>query len=215
MFLNLKIAMDRISNVLTKPRNSSRMLYLLVPFLIFFYSLVAIEAWYLGEIKIVSIRDHWVAMTPVTSLAFLVSSVAMIFHAYNNASYRDHFTGAVNAIVLMALAAFSFNRSGLNIFPAIENPLFVEKFILSSPSLATVFMFVVFSASFFLKNRIVPSLIICIISLFVLLFGYFLNNPWGTFYFDGHSTGVAFTTAVMFLHIGLWLYPWKKNHNNG
>lgn len=201
---------EKVTSWLEKEVSTKTFLFFMIPYVLMIYSGSAIAAWFLDYLQWVRISVQWVTMKPVTALCFFASSLAMLFHAYNHPRFRDHATGGINAVVLCVICAFSFNSEALNIFPAFEEADAPYTLVPDLPSWATIFMFAVFSLSFFMKRKTIPALVLIVLPGIILVGGYMVGSTLLTFYIPGYSTAVAFTTALVFLHQGLWLMPWRR-----
>lgn len=202
------------NRILNRKYSTTRVLYYFIPYFILVYSLIAIYAWYVGIHYIISVNKAWVSLKPISALCFTLSSISMIFHVYQKPRARDFTAGFFNAISISVITAWFENNQTLNIVRNFEEIRGLDPytFVEGLPSWATIFCFLLFSISYFLEDKRYIGVALIFIPT-IAIFGYGLNIPSMFYYKENFSTAMALPTAVLFLHQGLWLYPWNKKYS--
>jgi len=198
------------NRLLNTQYNSNKLLYNGVPYLILVSSLIALYGWSIGKHYLVSVSPAWVSIKPLTALCFIFSGISMIFHVYQKPRMRDFVAGWFNCISIGIATAWLSNKETLNIITNYEELRGLEPytFIEGLPSWMTILCFFLFSISYFFEEKRPISIMLMVISV-VAIIGYGVNVPLLFYYVPDFSTAMAIPTAVLFLHQGLWLYPWK------
>ncbi len=194
-----------LRNELNREYSIKMALYYSLPWMLLAFSVLIFIGWCIGVTDVAQIRPDWVTMKPVTALSFIVASLAMIFHVHQKPRSRDFLAGWFSLIAMGAVSAWYYHSEAINILPAFNDPLYFS-LAQNVPSWATVALFLIFSLSFFRRNKKPWGWAMMLVSGTALI-GYAADIPSLYFYIPDISTAMAFPTAVFFLHQGMWMLP--------
>lgn len=204
----IKIGISSFGSAINRVDKTEYFTYRMIPFLIMGWSLLAFSTWYMSFDKILRISDEWVTMKPVTALCFFFCALAMLFHIFQKPRARDFTAGVFSTLACASVAAWAHSNESLNAIPHFAVSDEVYSLAKGVPSWPTIFLFMVFCLSFFTSTKRLWGSILMMVSGCALL-GYGISEPALFFYWEGHSTAMALPTAVLFLHQGIWMYPFK------
>lgn len=137
-----------------------------------------------------------------TAVMFMVAGIGLIVR---NHSVKAHIASVMCGFTIQGIIFYiCYSLSVQHSFISFADADNIQTVVSGLPSFGTLLAFFAFSGSMLFNDRtlIRASGWICTIIAFVSLMGYFMHAPEFYYYFEDHSTAMAFNTAVLFAILG-------------
>lgn len=166
-------------------------------------SLFVLFGWLFNVRTLTTVNPEWVTMKFSTAFAFFICGLIVIFRERKLVSM--FLSGMVASVIFSTLVAFFFGFATSGFLPQFESDTAVYTAFPDFPSWPTLACFVMISIFGFISNRwqiLLAKSVVCLSSIAIL--GYLINMQILYYYIPGISTAMAFHTAALMLHMGMF-----------
>jgi len=193
-----------VTRALSKTVDRNQLIDTYSTWFVIIMSALVMFGWSVGHERIVSFKTGWVTMKFVTALCFFLVGLCM---KLRSGKTRYIIMGFILSIVgITTLSVF--------VTPILNPFVFEDMYAINSikadfPSWATILCFVLFVIGELFDIRKQTGWSIIVVAA-VAMAGYFFDIHWLYFNVPHVSTAMAFHTALLFGHIGVWQVIYTK-----
>ena len=180
---------------------------IIIPILIMILSLIVLAGWGLDIMSLTTLGMGGVTEKAFTASMFVVSCLGVLFVRYSFANYFfASILGALCSLSLLVTDPFS------------AQDLPIDTVIFGVPSLGTILMFAIIvyyllmQAAHFKSSKSLGKTIAIVCS--IVIIGHLIDQPYMYYYADDISAGMAKSTAIKGILLGVYIYSLGMFNNN-
>lgn len=195
----------KIAKRLNKEVNMAAVTFRVTPYIVLFGGLLVLLGWAMHLAVFTNISTAIVSMKPVTAIAFTLSGIGMLLYGTRYTKYIMWAIAAVTVLVVLSIWIEPLSRFLSMTSNADQEAIYTYK--RGYPSWMTVANFLAIVLAFAVPTKRCLRCAAWFITAtsVVAIAGYMLNLPMLYFYIPNLGTAMAIHTAILFLHIGMWL----------